>query len=313
MKLNKCKIFGKYVFNYLPDDKYVGQRIALEKYEPYETELILRQIKSGDIIVDIGANIGYYTVLFADKVGKLGKVIAIEPDPINFEILQKNIKENRLKNVVAVQAAVGSENKKMEIYESKTNYGDHRLWQNPSVDKSGHPPAEAIASAIAGRSPLEERETLNIFCRRLDDLLKDLGYSSVAEAMEGQSKINLIKMDTQGWEPEVFAGAQKTIEKDLPIIFFEYSPTSYKLAKLDETEMMSWLKKLYKKFWWIDEWLYIYKCLEKEKIDKICATNKTGYADLWIKKEIKLNDRIGQFKNLKIKKLIKKILIKDKV
>ena len=284
MKLLKAKIFGKYVFNYLPDDKYVGQRIALEKYEPYETELILRQVKSGDIIVDVGANIGYYTVLFADKVGKSGKVIAIEPDPINFEILQKNIKENKLFNVVAVQAAVGKENKKMEIFKSKTNFGDHRLWQNPS------------------KSPFDERETsrkpVQIFCRRLDDLLKDLGYD----------KIDLIKVDTQGWEPEVFAGAKTTIEKDLPIIFFEYSPASYKLAKLSEMEMMSWLKKLYKKFWWIDEWLYVYKCLEKEKIDKICETNKTGYADLWVKKEMSFGDKIGQFKNIKIKKLIKKIL-----
>lgn len=276
MKLLKAKIFGKYTFNYLPDDKYVGQRIALEKYEPYETELILKQVNKGDIIIDIGANIGYYTVLFADKVGKTGKVIAIEPDPINFEILQKNIKENKLRNVVAVQAAVGSENKKMILYKSEENLGDHKLWKNgAAINKE-------------------------VFCRKLDDLLKDLGYE----------KIDLIKVDTQGWEPEVFAGAKRTIEKDLPIIFFEYSPVSYKLAKLDQIEMMNWLKKLYKKFWWIDEWLYIYKCLEKEKIDKICATNKTGYADLWVKKEMSLKDRFGQFKNLKIKKLIKNLLIK---
>ncbi len=276
MKLLKAKIFGKYTFNYLPDDKYVGQRIALEKYEPYETELILKQVNKGDIIIDIGANIGYYTVLFADKVGKTGKVIAIEPDPINFEILQKNIKENKLRNVVAVQAAVGSENKKMILYKSEENLGDHKLWKNgAAINKE-------------------------VFCRKLDDLLKDLGYE----------KIDLIKVDTQGWEPEVFAGAKRTIEKDLPIIFFEYSPVSYKLAKLDQIEMMNWLKKLYKKFWWIDEWLYIYKCLEKEKIDKICATNKTGYADLWVKKEMSLKDRFGQFKNLKIKKLIKNLLSK---
>lgn len=271
MKLNKAKIFGKYTFNYLPDDKYVGQRIALEKYEPYETELILRQVKSGDVIVDIGANIGYYTVLFADKVGKSGKVIAIEPDPINFEILQKNIKENKLFNVVAVQAAVGSQTGELKLYKSKENFGDHKLYGGDKGEK--------------------------VKVIKLDEFLKD-------------QKINLIKVDTQGWEPEVFAGAKKTIEKDLPIIFFEYSPASYKLAKLDKTEMMNWLKKLYKKFWWIDEWLYIYKCLEKEKIDKICATNKTGYADLWVKKEMSLKDRFGQFKNLKIKKLIKNLLSK---
>lgn len=45
----------------------------------------------------------------------------------------------------------------------------------------------------------------------------------------------------------------------------------------------------------------------KEKIDEICTTNKTGYADLWMKKESGLNDKMGQIRNLKIKKLIKKV------
>jgi ribosomal protein L29 len=48
--------------------------------------------------------------------------------------------------------------------------------------------------------------------------------------------------------------------------------------------------------------------LKQKEIDKICATNKTGYADLWMKKEVGLSDKIGQIRNLKIKKLIKKSL-----
>ena len=79
MKLNKAKIFGKYIFYYLENDRYVGQRIALEKYEPYETDLIQRQVGIGDVVVDVGANIGYYTILLAKKVGKTGKVYAFEP------------------------------------------------------------------------------------------------------------------------------------------------------------------------------------------------------------------------------------------
>ena len=90
MKLKKARIFGKYKFFYLENDRYIGQRIALEKYEPYETQLILRQAKVGDTVVDVGANIGYYTVLLADKIGKTGKIYAFEPDKTNFEILKKN-------------------------------------------------------------------------------------------------------------------------------------------------------------------------------------------------------------------------------
>ena len=73
---------------------------------------------------------------------------------------------------------------------------------------------------------------------------------------------------------------------------------------------MKWLKNVYKKFFWIDEWLYIYKNLSKEKIDKICSTNKTGYADLWMKSETSFIDFVEGFRDLKIKKFIKKLLNK---
>jgi FkbM family methyltransferase len=277
-KLNRAKIFGKYVFYYLPNDKYIGQRVALEKYEPYETELIQRQVKFGDVIVDVGANIGYYTILLASKVGKKGKVFAFEPDKTNFEILEKNIKANNLENVVAINAAVGSSNGEKILYKSEENLGDHKLYETP------------LGYAA---SPLDKGEKIKII--KLDDFFKN-------------PKIDLIKIDTQGWEPEVILGAKKIIEKWKPIIFTEYSPASYKLAKLDGNKMMEFLKKIYKKFWWIDEWLYIYKNLSKEKIDQICRTNKTGYADLWMKKNIDINDKIGGFKDFKIKKWVRKLL-----
>ncbi len=281
MKLEKAKVFGKYVFSYLPDDKFVGQRIALEKYEPYLTELMLSKIKVGDVVLDIGANIGYYAVLFADKVGKKGKVIAIEPDPVNFEILQKNIKENKLFNVVAVQAAVGNENKKMKIFESKENFGDHRLWQNPS------------------KSPFDKRETSDIFCRRLDDLLKELEYQ----------KIDFIKMDVQGFESLTIEGGEKIIEKNKPIIFFEYWPWGNKNAGSDIKKMMNFFRKIYKKIFWVDEYIQIHfpvsqKFLDKKYSDK----NEEDYGNLWIKNEICFSDLLGQFKDFWIKKFIKRIL-----
>ncbi len=260
------KIFGKYKFFYLKEDKYIGQRVALEKYEPYETKLILRQLKPNQVVIDVGANIGYYTILIADKVKK---VYALEPDKTNFEILKKNIQENDLKNVVAIKAAAGSKKGKLNLYKSKENLGDHRLYGNDV-----------------------EVEKVKII--KLDELVRE--------------KVDLIKIDTQGWEPEVVAGAKKIITKDKPIIFMEYSPASYKAARLDGKKMMQFLRKIYKKIWWIDEWLYVYKNLKQKEIDKICANNKTGYADMWMKKDVGWYDKIGQVRDLRVKKLIKKIL-----
>ncbi len=270
MKLKKSRIFGKFKFFYLANDKYIGQRVAVEKYEPYETQLILRQTKIGDIAVDVGANIGYYTILLADKVGKNGKVYTFEPDKTNFEILVKNIKENNLKNVVAINAAVGKKEGELKLHKSEENFGDHKLYGN---DKD-----------------VEEVKIVNL------------------DKYFGNEKIDLLKIDTQGWEPEVIEGAKELIEKNKPVMFLEYSPASYKQAKLNGKKMMNFLRKIYKKIWWIDEWLYIYKNLSQGKIDKICVANKTGYADLWMKNDVGLNDKIGQIRNLRVKQWIKQLL-----
>jgi FkbM family methyltransferase len=172
VKLRRAKIGEKINFFYLENDRYIGQRAAVGKYEPYETQLILRQAKVGGTVIDVGANIGYYTLILADKVGKNGKVYAFEPDKINFEILEKNIKENKLKNVVAIKAAIGSKNESKILYKSEENLGDHKLYKP--------------------KTPAKKREKVKIV--RLDSFIKE--------------KMDLIKIDTQGWEPEVIEGAK---------------------------------------------------------------------------------------------------------
>lgn len=63
-------------------------------YEPFETELVQKEIKRGDVVLDIGANIGYWTLIFAKLVGEEGRVFAFEPDPTNFALLNNNIVKN---------------------------------------------------------------------------------------------------------------------------------------------------------------------------------------------------------------------------
>lgn len=89
---------------------FIGTRIYhFGVWEPHVSALISARLKSGDVFCDIGANIGYYTVLAAPIVGDTGKVVAIEPSPATFELLKQNIKLNNADNVRMVRAAVADQ------------------------------------------------------------------------------------------------------------------------------------------------------------------------------------------------------------
>ena len=94
-------------------DKQDSSGFSLETgYEKIETQVMKDNIKKGDVVIDCGANIGYYSLLFSKLVGDSGKVFAFEPDPTNFSLLQKNLKENNIKNVIALNLAVSDKNEK---------------------------------------------------------------------------------------------------------------------------------------------------------------------------------------------------------
>jgi len=79
-----------------------------EFYEPLETEIVKQEVKKGNLAIDVGASIGYYALLFAKLVGTEGKVVAFEPVPERYHILEKNIKLNNLKNVDLVKKSVSN-------------------------------------------------------------------------------------------------------------------------------------------------------------------------------------------------------------
>jgi len=107
------------------DDLHIGQRIALGKYEPYLTNLILEKVNKGDVFVDVGANIGYYSLLAAKKGAR---VYAIEPEEKNLAVLEKNVKENNLEeNIKLVKAGAGEKKGWAEIRKSESNFGAHKL------------------------------------------------------------------------------------------------------------------------------------------------------------------------------------------
>lgn len=147
-------------------------------YEPSETELIKREVKKGYIVLDIGANIGYYTLMMAKLVGKEGKVFAFEPDPSSFEILKKNVEMNNYENVVYIQKAVYNTTGKTNLYICGYDHRNNSIYD--VYDKS-----------------------IEIESIRLDDYFSN--YDGV---------IDFIKMDVQGAEVNALQGMPLTLQKN---------------------------------------------------------------------------------------------------
>ena len=82
----------------------------------FDTSLVESKINQNDIVVDLGANIGYYTLLSARKIGKNGKVFSFEPEPRNFELLKKNIQINNYDNVILEQKDVSDKSTKEQLF-----------------------------------------------------------------------------------------------------------------------------------------------------------------------------------------------------
>lgn len=163
-----------------------------ENYEIKESEIVKNEINSGDNVIDIGANIGYYTLLFARLVGKNGKVYAFEPDPYNFQILKKNIAINGYENVILEQKAISEKTGVLKLFRSEENYGMHRIYQSKWC-----------------------KEPINIDSIKLDDYLKNL------------NDINFIKIDIEGAEYGALQGMKSIIEKNENLkIFTEFVPSS---------------------------------------------------------------------------------------
>lgn len=147
-----------------------------------EIELLKKYIREGDVVLDIGANIGFYTKILSALAGDTGKVYAFEPDRTNFSHLKKNTA--RLKNVELHNKAVSDTSGTITLYHSDLLNVDHKTY--PTKDHTG---------------------TTEIPCVALDDIIPD-------------KKVDFIKIDIQGYEYFAFKGMQGIFNanKDLKII-----------------------------------------------------------------------------------------------
>src|SRR5262249_54468049 len=175
-------------------------------HEPGFTRFLLNKFSNapGGNFLDLGANIGYFSCLLAKLAGPKGKVVSIEPEPNNRELLLHNLKRNGLTNVTVHPCAVGAQDgvAKMGIYKP-ANRGRHSLVDLESCKKF-----------------------IEVPVRRVDDLVKSAGVDSWA----------LVKMDVEGYEPFVFQGAQETLART-EMLAMEFAPSYWKMSSIEPADV----------------------------------------------------------------------------
>ena len=178
--------FGKIMYNVL--DLYVGKSFKLYgEYSPGEAALFADILQPGDVVVEVGANIGAHTIRLAQLVGKEGKVIAFEPQRLCFQLLNGNVAINSLTNVYTYQKCVGESEGSVTVPELSPD--EIHNWGGVSFEKQN------------------EDEGVRVERITLDSL--------------NLTKCKLLKLDVEGMELQVLQGAVKLLDKCQPIIYME--------------------------------------------------------------------------------------------
>jgi FkbM family methyltransferase len=172
-------------------------------HEPATTEFLehFLKLEDGDVVVDIGANIGWYSLIFDRIAGeRTVDVFAFEPDPVNFALLTKNISRNLATHVSAVQSAVAdvTGNQTLYLYK-KSNRGRH--------------------SMLA----IHDGESVDVETVTLDEFWDSRSL--------GDRVPRFIKMDIEGFELMALSGATGVLSR-CPMVMLEYSPGYMQAASL---------------------------------------------------------------------------------
>ena len=189
---------------------------------PYQLELFVDRVEPDATILDVGAHIGVYATLAAQRVGSAGRVIAVEPDARNVEILRANLVANAVEErVEIIEAAASDANGTVRFYldEAEATGTMGSQWEDPLADSR---PAEIPAV-------------------RLDDVL-------------GESEPDLVKIDVQGAEVAALRGLQGTFERYPPkVIFVELNRAALERAGSSGDELVASVRSLGLEVWFIDE------------------------------------------------------------
>jgi FkbM family methyltransferase len=158
-------------------------------HEPLATSLYLENLSPGDHVLDVGANIGYFPLVTSRAIGPSGRLLGFEPSPDVIEILKRNIQQAGATNVEVFPWAIGSKNEIAQFHQSEVPNWGSLIWDDTLL------PTRSIAVEV----------------KRVDDIVQKVpGFHPT-----------VLRMDVEGGELMVLAGAQEVLREYKPFLFIE--------------------------------------------------------------------------------------------
>jgi len=200
-------------------DPVVSGALTLRVYELSEQAFFAKYVHGDMVLVDIGANMGLYTSVSMHHLDAGGRIVAFEPFPQSFEILQKNVAANQADGragprVDAFNLAAAPEPASMELRLNPENRADNRMYRG----------------TYKGR--MEDWDTIPVEGRPVDDVLAELGIQEV----------NFVKIDIQGYEQRAITGFRKTLARSRNVILLsEFWPKGLQESGGSATEYLQML------------------------------------------------------------------------
>jgi FkbM family methyltransferase len=183
-------------------------------YEPHLTRLWRRLATKGAVAIDVGANIGAHTLTLARCVGDGGRVLAFEPNPIVRNVLERNLGLNAIDHVRVFDCALGSQGGSLPL----------RVPKQDSEEYSNL----GLASLVALETP---HDLVNVEIRTLDEVL----------SAERVDRVDVIKVDVQGYEMQTFRGMQDCLATHRPALVFEYDAWAWRQANVSPSDAFTFL------------------------------------------------------------------------
>ena len=176
-------------------DSVLSKPIA-DGFENEEIDFLQRFLKKGDTFLDIGANIGLFSLEAVNRIGPEGRIFSFEPSPKTFARLKENVEVNNIRTIKPINIGLSNKEDILHINVSENGYDAWNSFAH-SDDGKFHTTAEARV-------------------RKLDDVIKE----------EGIGEVSLVKLDVEGWEKFVLFGGEHFFKTQSPVVMVEFTESN---------------------------------------------------------------------------------------